>query len=261
MLLDLAKPKAPDILFCGDLHGQFEAIRNIVRYRKPDALVLLGDMEAPDLIENLIPDVDIYWIFGNHDMEKQAGLDAFSKSKFAKNNLHGRVIDIKGVKIAGLGGEFSSAIWKPPEEPKYNNLDEWVAANQFTDKFFAKHKMMHQNASIFYDDYVNLMLQQADILVAHGAPSCHPYGYEAIDELALELGASKVFHGDHHDSLDYTSDTDKMGFETIGVGLRGVTSITGEIVLEGELDKSRFDSRMKKKSESDNMKIRPSRAP
>lgn len=261
MLPNNENPKSPDILFCGDLHGQFEALRNIVNFRRPDALVLLGDMEAPDLIENLIPDVEIYWIFGNHDMEKQAGLEAFTKSKFAKNDLHGRVIDIKGVKIAGLGGEFNSAIWKPPEEPKYNNLDEWIAANQFTDKFFAKHKMMHENASIFYDDYIRLMLEQADILVAHGAPSSHPYGYEVIDDLAVELGVSKVFHGDHHDSLDYSSDTEKLGFETVGVGLRGVTSLTGEIVLEGELDKSRFDSRMKKKVESDSMKIKSSRSP
>jgi cytosine/adenosine deaminase-related metal-dependent hydrolase len=40
---------------------------------------------------------------------------------------------------------------------------------------------------------------RADILVTHEAPSCHPYGFAAIDALARAMGVVRSFHGHQHD--------------------------------------------------------------
>ncbi|MBT2320799.1 hypothetical protein J7E62_00295 [Variovorax paradoxus] len=36
---------------------------------------------------------------------------------------------------------------------------------------------------------------KADILVSHEAPAAHPFGFAAVDELAISLGARLVVHG------------------------------------------------------------------
>lgn len=64
------------------------------------------------------------------------------------------------------------------------------------------------HSSIFPDVYERLSKMKADILVTHEAPSAHAYGFQAIDELAVRLGAKKVVHGHHHESIDYL----KAGF-------------------------------------------------
>lgn len=73
-------------------------------------------------------------------------------------------------------------------------------------------------------------MEKADILVCHEAPSCHPYGYSEIDELAQAMGAKMVVHGYHHDRLDYRSDWPRLGFEAYGVSFRAIMAITGESV-------------------------------
>jgi Icc-related predicted phosphoesterase len=39
--------------------------------------------------------------------------------------------------------------------------------------------------------------------VTHEAPSAHPHGWQAIDELAQMLGVQLVVHGHHHQNIDY----------------------------------------------------------
>ena len=77
---------------------------------------------------------------------------------------------------------------------------------------------------------------QADILVTHEAPSAHPHGFSVLDELGQSLGVSAVFHGHHHDCLDYRAQRRRLGFATFGVGLRGITDMHGRVLRAGELD-------------------------
>lgn len=238
-----------DLLFCGDVHGKLGHIQRTIDKHKPKAVFLLGDIQAEAPLEDLIKGTDVYFISGNHDADTQAYHDNLFGSAYAGNNLHGRVIEINGLRIAGLGGVFHEDVWMPPGNPKYDNLKEWEDANRWNNPYFEKQRNMHRYGTIFYEDYLELMMQKADVLIVHDAPSCHPYGFEVLDELAREMGVHTVFHGDHHDSLDYSEDEARMGFKTYGVGLRGITSLSGKKVLEGELDKDRFESRMKKKSE------------
>lgn len=74
-------------------------------------------------------------------------------------------------------------------------------------------------------------MEKADILVCHEAPSCHPYGYSEIDELAQTMGTKMVVHGHHHDSLDYRSEWSKLGFEAYGVAFRSVMAVNGQVIL------------------------------
>jgi hypothetical protein len=85
-------------------------------------------------------------------------------------------------------------------------------------------------SSIYPDDYFGLALESADILITHEAPSCHPYGYAEIDELAQYLGARQVFHGHHHDSIDYRASWPSLGFEAYGVPFRGIMTEQGTLI-------------------------------
>jgi len=242
-----------NILFCGDTHGRLKHIQKVIDKNKPEAVILLGDIQAEEPLHELLQGTNVYFIPGNHDVDTPKYSSNLFDSDYKDNNLHNRVVEIEGVKIAGLGGVFNSDIWMPPSEPLYENLEQWCDANRWTNPNFEMKRDMHANGTIFYDDYINLMMQQADILVIHDAPSCHPYGFEALDELARAMGVKTVFHGDHHDSLDYSEDEAHMGFRTYGVGLRGITDLSGRHVVEGELDRDRFEQRMAKKQANDSM--------
>lgn len=248
-----------DLLFCGDAHGNLSKIQKVIKEMKPKAVILLGDIQAErPLDEELFGEgTDVYFIPGNHDVDTPHYHDNLFKSKYAHNNLHGKVIEIGGLKVAGLGGVFNENIWMPPNDPIYENFEQWDASNKWNNPHYETQRCLYSSGVIFYDDYLNLMLQQADILVMHDAPSCHPYGFEALDELAQAMGVSTVFHGDHHDCLDYSADEEINGFRTYGVGLRGITSLIGKTVLKGELDDVRMEQRMAKKLNHDNMFRRP----
>lgn len=240
------------ILFCGDTHGSLTHIQREIYRLKPTAVILLGDIEAPEPLHDLLKGAEIYFIPGNHDGEKLEHYQNLFNSQYAPNNLHGKVVEIDGLRIAGLGGVFESAIWTPPEPPKHENLASWESANRLRNPYFQDQRRLYEKGAIYYDDYLALMLEQADILVVHDAPSCHPYGYAAIDDLAQAMGVTTVFHGDHHDSLDYSADVARMGFVTHGVGLRGITNAEGMKIRHGDLDAARFEDRMKKKANNDN---------
>ena len=42
-------------LFCGDPHGQFDHIVERVRQTRPQAVILLGDLDLPQPFETVIP--------------------------------------------------------------------------------------------------------------------------------------------------------------------------------------------------------------
>lgn len=86
---------------------------------------------------------------------------------------------------------------------------------------------------IYPDDVDRLAQQQADVLVLHEAPSCHPYGFAVLDDLARRMGVKRVFHGHHHDdrSDDYRQHWARMGFETYAVGACGIRNHQGAEVL------------------------------
>ena len=95
-------------------------------------------------------------------------------------------------------------------------------------------------STIFPDDYERLVKQRADILVTHEAPSAHPHGFAAIDDLARSLGVKKTFHGHHHDQLDYSAERTRLGFDAFGVGFRGIFDQDGQPRTRNVVWKSLF---------------------
>lgn len=237
------------ILFCGDPHGQFGHIIEAVLEHQPAAVILLGDMQAqrPLHIElkPIVGKTEIWFIHGNHDTDSEADHDHLFGSTLADRNLHGRVIEVAGQRIAGLGGVFRGQVWAPPAPWAFETPKEYIAkcakGNRWRDDLTRKHR-----SSIFPVDYYKLAGKRADILVTHEAGSAHPHGFTAIDELAHSLGVSKTFHGHHHDRLDYSAERTRLGFDAFGVGLRGITDQDGRVICAGQLDDARARHREKK---------------
>ena len=46
-------------------------------------------------------------------------LRRFGGTHWKSRNLHNRVVEIQGQRIAGLGGVFRGQIWMPPNKPMY----------------------------------------------------------------------------------------------------------------------------------------------
>lgn len=227
------------ILFCGDPHGRFDHILEAVRTHRPAAIVLLGDLQAPRPLEQVLAPVldktEVWFIHGNHDTDSDADYDNLFGSALADRNLHGRVVEIDGLRVAGLGGVFRGQVWAPPAAWNAETPDDYLArcgqGNWWRDGLPRRHR-----SSIFPVDYFRFAGQRADLLVTHEAPSAHRHGFEAIDELARSLGVSKAFHGHHHDRLDYRHAWKRLGFHAWGVGHCGITDLNGTMLREGTFD-------------------------
>ncbi|MDO9582644.1 MAG: hypothetical protein Q7J24_05985 [Desulfomicrobium sp.] len=110
------------ILFAGDCHGDF--IPLIEEADEASTVVLLGDQEPlTDLAVELGPGVapKTWWIYGNHDSDYQCYFD--NHAPMAARNLHCRVVEIEGVRIAGLGGVFRAKKFKIDQTTRLNEVD------------------------------------------------------------------------------------------------------------------------------------------
>lgn len=255
--------KNTQIFFCGDTHGNFAHVIEAVRRYRPAAIVFLGDLQPQRPLEQELQKIldltEIWWIHGNHDTDSQADHDNLFLSALADRNLHGRVMKIAGARIAGLGGVFRSEIWYPPDAAKFDTYGDYLAAqawrqapksrtaqkrerhgHEYDDEQILEQSRRRTHlSSIFPDAYCRLAVETADILVTHEAPSCHPHGFDAIDELARSLGARTVFHGHQHDRLDYASHCERIGFNAYGVGFCGITDQDSNIICTGDFDEQR----------------------
>ena len=123
------KPQ-PKIFFCGDPHGEFEYINRTVEKYHPDAIVILGDLQPPEDLETLLAPTlaltQVWWIPGNHDTDCEEYYDRLWHGPIAEHNLHGRVADVVGLRIAGLGGVFRGQIWMPEGRPNYQSATGFV---------------------------------------------------------------------------------------------------------------------------------------
>ena len=228
------------VLFFGDLHGGFDHCLTIVEQYRPKAIVLLGDLEAPEPLHELFSDLrqltEIWWIHGNHDTDKMHFYDNLFHSELAAYNLDGRVAEIAGLRIAGLGGVFRGKIWHPADECwNYFSHADYIK-DVDSRQLWRGGVSLRNRSSIFPETYMSLRCMKADILVCHEAPSCNRFGFAVIDRLARQMGVSAVFHGHHHDNYDYRPHFERLGFEAYSVGLRGVSAIDGTILKVGEED-------------------------
>ena len=202
--------------------------------------MFLGDLEAQQPLhielEQVLKLTQVWWIHGNHDTDSELVYDNLFASELADRNLSGRVVEVAGRRIAGLGGVFRGKIWLPHHECwNYFSTQEFFECSN-PRSHWREGISLKQRSSIFPEEYMQLRTQKSDILVSHEAPSCNKYGFAAIDRLARQLGAQAVFHGHHHDVYDYREHFERMRFAAYAVGYRGVTNLEGVCIRSGDMD-------------------------
>ena len=231
--------------FLGDVHGEFQHIdRALMAVRKsgqmPRWLILLGDVDistkplkeilAPLRLD--FPEVKVAFIHGNHDADTHENWACLHDCGDAVA-LHGQVADLDGIRVAGLGGNFMGRVWAPPSGPTFATKAQAMARGPFARRDGQKSSPKLHGA-IYPDDVAKLARQRADILVTHEAPSCHRYGWEALDQLARDMRVVRTFHGHTHDDLSeqYATQGDQLGFDARAVNFRCIKNGLGALVAE-----------------------------
>lgn len=211
---------APGILFYGDPHGEWEPLRRAVTARQPAVVVVLGDLDLEVPLRRQLGflferNIRVAWIHGNHDVKTEAAYDGLFLD-WPAGNLHARVLPLAGHRVAGLGGIFKGRAWFPRhgDEPARLSSRADLLATVPIQEHWRGDLPRHLRDTILPEDPARLRGAAADILVTHEAPTSHPHGFGAIDDLARDLGASLVVHGHQHQS--YT------GITRDGIPVRGL---------------------------------------
>ncbi|MDZ4298789.1 MAG: metallophosphoesterase [Moraxellaceae bacterium] len=220
----------PKLLICGDPHGQFDHIIEAVESHQPVAIILLGDIQPKRPLDqelaSILDKTQVWWIHGNHDTDSDADFDNLFNSGLSDRNLHGQVVDIAGVKVAGLGGIFRGQVWYPDAPPRFHTPAQFLAncgkGNRWREGLPRKHR-----STIFPEDISAFNEQRADILVTHEAPSYHPHGFSVIDELAKSLGVRSAFHGHLHENTAYLNAFENEDIKAYGVADRCISDVAG----------------------------------
>ena len=224
------------ILFAGDPHGNFRPIVDAAVRQKPRAVVLLGDYDlAMPLDQEMKPvvnaGIEIWWIRGNHDADREGWHDLLFSSALADFDLNGRVADIGGVRVAGLGGVFDPKVWHPGAgdgQPLHRSADALAEALSWRGEPVRGPvrngiPLRHRSA-IFWSDYEALWDLHADVLVCHEAPESHRHGFRQLGELAEAMGVQVVIHGHHHESYEGVT---AGGVRVVGVDREAVFRLEG----------------------------------
>jgi predicted phosphodiesterase len=214
------------ILFAGDPHGNFRPLIAAVHKYQPEAVILLGDYDLEMPLENCLQDIigltEIWWIAGNHDFESPGKYNNLFNSAFSDRDLHLKVTEIAGLRIAGLGGIFLGRVWYPPQQPKWRGKQHYLhhqPANLKHSGMTLKYK-----SAIWHDEFETLKTLKADILVSHEAPGSHRHGFKVIGELAAAMGVKNIFHGHLHENY---AGFIKTGIKVVGVADRAVADLIG----------------------------------
>ncbi|MEI6068994.1 MAG: metallophosphoesterase [Methylococcaceae bacterium] len=214
------------ILFAGDPHGNFKPLIEAVHKYQPKAVILLGDYDLDSPLENCLKEIsdltEVWWIAGNHDFETPAKYNNLFNSAFSHRDLHLKVTEIAGLRIAGLGGVFLGRVWYPPQAPKWLGKQHFLH-NQSVNIQHSEMSLKYKSA-IWLDEFEALKALKADILVSHEAPGSHRHGFRVIGDLAAAMGVKHIFHGHLHEN--YASII-KNNIKVRGVADRGVTNLFG----------------------------------
>jgi predicted phosphodiesterase len=199
------------ILFAGDPHRNFAPILRACHATTPGTLILLGDCDCPAPLPDILAPViaagwDVRWILGNHDTETEAAFDNLTGAH-PEGDIGLRVVDIAGLRIAGLPGVFRPRIWHPRAEdpsgridpPRFRTRAAFLESLRPGERWRGGMPLWHRD-TIFPEDFARLRAERFDVLVSHEAPSSHRHGFDVIDRLAEAGGARLIVHGHHHES-------------------------------------------------------------
>jgi predicted phosphodiesterase len=192
------------IIVAGDPHGNFVPILRACAAREAGTLILVGDCDLRVTLRVQLAPVfeagwDVRWILGNKDAETEAAFDNLA-GDFPDGDIGGRVIEVAGLRIAGLGGVFKPRIWDPNADdvPSFTTRAAFLASLDAREHWRGGLPLWHRD-SIFPEDFSWLAQHRYDVLISHEAPSSHRHGFAAIDRLAEAGAARLIVHGHHHE--------------------------------------------------------------
>ena len=199
------------IIIAGDPHGNFSPILRACGAEKAGTLILLGDCELRVPLRQMLGPLfasgwQVNWILGNKDTETETVFDHLA-GDYPEGDIGGEIIEIAGLRIAGLGGVFKPRIWYPRPDPpgsaidppSFNTRHEFILSLPECERWRGGVPLWHRD-SIFPEDFARLAQHRFDVLLCHEAPSCHRHGFTEIDRLAKVAGARLIVHGHHHES-------------------------------------------------------------
>ncbi|QKO20544.1 metallophosphoesterase [Rhodoferax sp. BAB1] len=232
------------IWFVGDVHGEFKYVAwsLMAAQVQPSWIVFAGDIDishkpfrellAP--IKRWDPAIRVAFIPGNHDADSYEHWEMLHDSGDAIS-IHGQVMEMEGIRVAGLGGHFVGRVWMPPSEPLFRSREEALRGGTYRYRDGQRPSPTYLSA-IYAAEVGRLSQRRADILITHEAPSCHPHGHTELDMLARSLQAQRMFHGHHHDdrTAAYALQREQLGFDAIGLRVCAIKNGLGEVVFEGE---------------------------
>lgn len=231
------------IWFVGDVHGEFRYLAQTLLQTemRPRWIAFVGDIDIDhrpfrkilEPLRRFDPRLGIAFIHGNHDADSHQHWEMLHDAGEAVV-LHGLVANLSGVWVAGLGGHFLEQIWMPPASPAFASKQAAMSRGVFQYRG-GQRSSPEYHAAIYPNDLDRLAAERADILVTHEAPSCHPRGFEILDDLARRLGVVRSFHGHHHDDLtaEYAQHRSRLGFDAIGLRCCQIKNGLGEEIFEG----------------------------
>jgi predicted phosphodiesterase len=201
------------LVVAGDPHGNFAPILRACDALEAGTLILVGDCDLDVPLRQMLAPLfgagwRVHWILGNKDTETETVFDNLA-TDFPEGDIGGRVIEVDGLRIAGLGGVFKPRIWDPNsgEPPGFATRGAFLESLDAREHWRGGLPLWHRD-SIFPEDFSRLGRNRFDVLISHEAPSSHRHGFAAIDRLA-ELGAARlIVHGHHHESYAATLPSD-----------------------------------------------------
>jgi len=209
-------------LVFGDIHGDFTPV--IDNGPKAGAIILLGDLEPPDDPRTVLgPLADKTWyILGNHDAEKPEQLTRLESMQ--DRCLHRNVVRFGDLRVAGLNGVFNGNILNASAVDRIEDMEDLSVCIPTREAWLQKRRPgMEHLTSIFKEDLEAMAEMEADVLILHEAPECHPNGFQMLGDLARYMGVRLVIHGHHHERYEAWIDGDTDGnIKVLGLGTPGV---------------------------------------
>ena len=210
----------PKLMFFGDPSGPFHFVICCGQEHHPEAIVLLGDIQAQRLLVlDLAPVLDladVWFTHGNHDTASEARVDHLFGSALERRNPNGCVVELAGLRVAVLGGIFRESIWAPPFVASVAGCLEVIHP---TERWRGGMARRHRSP-IFPDEYERLARQRVDILVTHEGLGGHSHDWVALDDLAIALYVQVVVDGHLHRTIAYLADgrlDADTGYQAFGV--------------------------------------------
>ena len=219
------------LIILGDTHGDHAHVAELARTHRPAAMIHVGDFDLETPFRQAFAEVlaicPLYFVAGNHDFDNEAYYDHLYQDT-AELNLHGRVVEIAGKRVAGLAGNFQAKTWYPPDRPAKAQSRREFLHIMGKGNWWRGGLPLKRRGAIWPAEYDALAAKRADVLVTHEAPGCHRYGFDVLTDLAHAMGASTHYHGHLH--VHYADGPDDRGLTVRGVALGAAINEAGEVL-------------------------------